>query len=232
MRSRLVLLLCLPLVACSSAKPRSSGSGGAGGNETGAAGQTSGAGQSGGEAGQNGGAGSVQSGSAGADAGAGGGGVAGSGVAGSGAAGNGAAGTDGGAAGSGAGGSIAVPDGGTFLPAGYTGTPFKTLTIPGIIYGADYDKGFSGVGFCRVGAANPPTPATCGTPKFNDWCCGTGKGCDERGQATCPIYRQDSTDPTKNDNAGLSHMNGGEPDNWAASGPTWVVGPEDRKSVV
>ena len=124
----------------------------------------------------------------------------------------------------GSGGSVSVDAGlpagaANNVPAGYTGTPFKTLTIPGIIYGADYDKGGASVGFCH--SPNVTTVADCaGGIKLNDWCCGTGKGCDERTQPTvCPIYRADA------DNAGLSHMNSGEPDNWAASGPTWVAGP-------
>jgi hypothetical protein len=110
------------------------------------------------------------------------------------------------------------PDGGNFVPAGYTGTPFKTLTIPGFIYAADYDKGGASVGFCH--SASVTTVQDCaGGIKLNDWCCGNNKGCDQRNQpAACPIYRMD------NDNAGLSHMNAAEPDNWAASGPTWVDG--------
>jgi hypothetical protein len=249
MKRTKLLLLCLSLVAgstvaCSTSPGRpstagqagaSGGPGAAGSSSAGAAGaagasasgdagQSGAAGLSGGTAGQSGGGGSAPGGASGADAGA-----AGSGSAGSTA--SGAGGNDGGAAGSGAAGAVEVPDGGSFVPAAYTGKPFKTLTIPGIIYAADYDKGFSGVGFCRVGAANPPTPATCGTPKFNDWCCGNGKGCDQRGQAACPVYRQDSNDPTMNDNAGLSHMNGGEPDNWAATGPTWVVGADGNPTL-
>lgn len=111
--------------------------------------------------------------------------------------------------------------GGNLVPAAYTGTPFKPLTIPGIIYAADYDKGGAGVGYCRVGAANPPTPATCMTAKLDDWCCSPKKGCDERTQpAVCPTYRAD------NDNAGLSHLNTGEPDNYAAASATWVDGPD------
>jgi len=120
----------------------------------------------------------------------------------------------------GSGGSVAAGGMVNMVPAGYTGTPFKTLTIPGFIYAADYDKGGSGVAYCRVGAASPPSVATCGMAKINDWCCGTKKGCDERLQpAVCPIYRAD------NDNAGLSHMNTGEPDNYAVTSPTWVAGP-------
>ncbi len=232
MRSRLFVFLCLPVIACSSSsKPRASGAGGQGGADNGSAGQSSGAGQGGGAAGQSGGAGSPQGGAGGDETGAAGNGSAG--VAGGDAgASGGASGGDGGAAGSDAAVSVDVPAGGSFVPAGYSGTPFKTLTIPGIIYAADYDKGFSGVAFCRVGAANPPTPATCGTPKFDDWCCGANNArCDQRGQATCPVYRQDSNDPTKNDNAGISHMNGGEPDNWAATGPTWVVGADGNPTL-
>ncbi|HWZ90514.1 MAG TPA: hypothetical protein VNW92_16735 [Polyangiaceae bacterium] len=125
----------------------------------------------------------------------------------------------GGSVGAAGGGGMTAVGGASGIPAGYTGTPFKALTIPGFIYAADYDKGGAGVGYCHVGAASPPNPTTCGVAKLNDWCCGTQKGCDQRTQPTaCPIYRQD------NDNAGLSHMNTGEPDNYAASGPTWVAG--------
>jgi hypothetical protein len=46
-------------------------------------------------------------------------------------------------------------------------------------------------------------------------------GCDERAQPTvCPTYRAD------NDNAGLSHMNTGAPDDYAAAGPSWAAGAE------
>jgi hypothetical protein len=144
-------------------------------------------------------------------------GAGGAGMGGAGAGGAGASGTSGGTQ---DGGSFDgnIPDGGNFLPAGYTGTPFKTLTIPGFIYAADYDKGGAGVGFCH--SANVTGTAACANGiKLNDWCCGNNKGCDERTQpAVCPTYRQDA------DNAGLSHMNAAEPDNYAASGPTWVDG--------
>jgi hypothetical protein len=116
-----------------------------------------------------------------------------------------------------------LPDGAVnAVPAGYSGTPFTTNAIPGFVYTANYDKGGSGVAYCHA-AANlngaAPTAANCGTPKLNDWCCGTQKGCDQRNQPTlCPVYRAD------NDNAGLSHMNLGEVDAYALAGPTWVAG--------
>jgi|HubBroStandDraft_2_1064218.scaffolds.fasta_scaffold18447_2 hypothetical protein len=104
------------------------------------------------------------------------------------------------------------------VPAGYTGTPFKTLTIPGTIYFGDYDKGGAGVAFCINAAA---TGAACANGTISDWCCGTMTGCDERAQPTvCPTYRADS------DNAGLSHMNTGSPDDYAAAGASWVASAE------
>jgi hypothetical protein len=39
--------------------------------------------------------------------------------------------------------------GGNFLPAGYTGTPFKALKIPGTIDAAFYDRGGANVGWCH-----------------------------------------------------------------------------------
>jgi hypothetical protein len=208
MKSASLVLLCLSLVACGSASR----------SGTGAAGHSG----SGGTAGQTGAGGQGQ---AGTGSGAGGSGGGGSGASGSGAGSGGASGSSGGASagtsGNQDGGTSfdgSFPDGGNFVPMGYTGTPFKTLTIPGIIYGADYDKGGASVGFCH--SANVTSVADCaGGVKLNDWCCGNNKGCDERTQPTvCPIYRPDA------DNAGLSHMNAAEPDNWAASGPTWVDG--------
>lgn len=104
------------------------------------------------------------------------------------------------------------------VPATYTGTPFKTLTIPGTIYFGDYDKGGPGIAFCINGTA---TGAACANGTISDWCCSTMNGCDERTQPTvCPTYRADS------DNAGLSHMNTGAPDDYAAAGASWVASAE------
>jgi hypothetical protein len=104
---------------------------------------------------------------------------------------------------------VILPDGQACgIPAGYTGTPFKPLTIPGKIYLRDYDKGGPSVAFCRLAAGT--TPAACSQGiKLNDWCC-TSVRCDQRGNPVCPIYRTDA------DNAGLSMMNNGEPDQDAA----------------
>jgi hypothetical protein len=129
----------------------------------------------------------------------------------------------GGAAGSG---SIDFDGGVNMIPAGYTGTPFVDNVIPGFIYVANYDKGGPGVAYCHSAMAT--TPAACANGiHLTDWCCSdtnpqmTGARCDDRNQAKgpCPLYRPDS------DNAGLSHMNLGEVDTYAANGPTWVAGP-------
>jgi hypothetical protein len=115
-----------------------------------------------------------------------------------------------------------LPDGGVnAIPAGYTGTPFATNVIPGLIYVANYDKGGAGVAYCHA-AAGQTLPAQCAAAiVLHDWCCGKNKGCDDRtqNQGPCPIYRAD------NDNAGLSHMNQGEPDDYATTGPSWIAGP-------
>ena len=123
------------------------------------------------------------------------------------------------------GGSIPFDGGVNMIPAGYTGTPFAQNLIPGFIYAANYDKGGPGVAYCHSAMAT--TPAACANGiLLTDWCCSdtnpqmTGARCDDRNQAKgpCPVYRVDS------DNAGLSHMNLGEVDTYAANGPTWVAG--------
>jgi hypothetical protein len=124
------------------------------------------------------------------------------------------------------GGTVGFDGGVNKIPAGYTGTPFAQNVIPGFLYAANYDKGGPGVAYCHSAMAT--TPAACATGiHLTDWCCSdtnaqmTGARCDDRNQARgpCPIYRPD------NDNAGLSHMNLGEVDTYAAAGPTWVAGP-------
>ena len=130
----------------------------------------------------------------------------------------GSGGAAGGSAGSGAGGSTidggstvdsgtrddaSVFDGGfNGVPPDYKGKPFMPLRIPGIIHLADYDLGGVGVAYCHGNASDCAAGI-----KLNDWCCGPGKGCDQRKDPACPPYRPD------NDNAGLCHMNVGEPDN-------------------
>src|SRR5580658_276900 len=116
-------------------------------------------------------------------------------------------------------GAVDAPPFVNMIPAGYAGTPFKTLTIPGMIYVADYDQGGAGVAYCFKGGVSG---ADCGNGiDLADWCCGSISGCDERLQPTlCPIYRADD------DNAGLSHMNQGAPDDYAVSGPSWASSAE------
>ena len=99
------------------------------------------------------------------------------------------------------------------IPAGYTGTPFAvpaghSLTIPGTIHLADYDEGGVGNIFCHTDVM-PPTAAACGGSNFGDW-----------RPAGTPIYRPVPAGDTSgtcnaaacDDNAGLCHMNNGEPD--------------------
>jgi hypothetical protein len=111
------------------------------------------------------------------------------------------------------------------VPAGYTGTPFKTLTIPGTIYGADYDTGGPGVAYCHAPGV---TGAACANGRtLHDWCCPNGgqKLCYENATSTptaCAPYRTGTpcvlngttTNGNCPDNAGLSHMNPGEPDDY------------------
>jgi hypothetical protein len=109
------------------------------------------------------------------------------------------------------------------VPATYMGKPFTSPNanvIPGFVYVANYDTGGAGVAFCHS-TTGAMTAQGCMGGDLNDWCCGNIKGCNEANQpmtsATyCPQYR-----PLAGDNAGLSHMNMGEPDCYASTGPTW-----------
>jgi hypothetical protein len=94
---------------------------------------------------------------------------------------------------------VAGPDGSvqSFLPAGYKGTPFKVLTIPGTIHAADYDLGGAGVAYCH-GTANDCAANIMTT----DW-----------RPAGTPLYRPLPAPGDKaaggaaaNDNAGICHM--------------------------
>jgi hypothetical protein len=111
-------------------------------------------------------------------------------------------------------GTIVLSDAGiNAIPAGYTGKPFTVpaghaMTIPGTIHLADYDLGGVGNIFCHTNVT-PPTAAACGGFNFNDW-----------RPAGTPIYRPVPAGDTSgtcnaaacDDNAGLCHMNSGEPD--------------------
>ena len=50
----------------------------------------------------------------------------------------------------------------SFLPAGYTGTPFAALKLPGRINAADYDRGGAGVGWCHNAGGCASGTARCG----------------------------------------------------------------------
>jgi hypothetical protein len=65
------------------------------------------------------------------------------------------------------------------VPAGYKGTPFIVLQIPGMIHMSDYDKGGPTVAYCHAPAGTTAF-AACASAKMNDWCCGPGKLCDQR----------------------------------------------------
>jgi hypothetical protein len=209
------------------------GAAGAGGGHGGTAGASNAAGASGAAgagntAGANGGAGSPgAAGAGGAGAGgtsdaAGAGGAAGS----AGAAGGGAGAGVGGAAGQkpdagadvGAAGSGVELDGGgpSFIPAGYKGTPFTALRIPGRINACDYDRGGAGVGYCH-------SPGNCGG--------GTVTGDYPQG---APVYRPPMPATAKvcsgaacDDNVGVCRMNPSKPDkidktNLAPAGDTYL----------
>jgi len=228
MNPKKLILLCLPLAALACGTSSSDGP------ATGHGGATDGGSSSGGDAGSGTSSGSTSSSGSGASSGMGvdsDSGSAGMNGSDSSAAGDdGASGNaDGAASGSsgGADGGIITVDGGVNkIPAGYPGTPFVQNVIPGFLYAANYDKGGPGVAYCH--SATATTAAACATGiHLTDWCCSdtnaqmTGARCDDRNQSrgACPLYRPDS------DNAGLSHMNLGEVDTYAAAGPTWVPGP-------
>jgi hypothetical protein len=111
-------------------------------------------------------------------------------------------------------GTIVLSDAGiNAVPAGYAGKPFTvpaghSMTIPGTIHLADYDLGGVGNIFCHTNVM-PPTAAACGGFNFDDW-----------RPAGTPIYRPvpagDKSGTCNaaacDDNAGLCHMNTGEPD--------------------
>jgi hypothetical protein len=197
-------LLLMMVVACNDESPNhSSGSGGGEGTAGGG-----GASSSIGSGSSNGGASGTSEtvGTGGFGVGEGGG--AGATTAGSGGGGSGGSGS---AIDAGSGPDASAVDGGiNAVPPDYKGKPFMKLQIPGTIHLADYDLGGAGVAYCH----GNPNDCAAGI-KMNDWCCGPGKGCDQRNDPACPPYRPDS------DNAGLCHMNVGEPDN-TTTGQTYA----------
>jgi len=201
-----LLALSLSAAACGGGSGGKTGAAGAGGGAAGAT-TTGAAGSS--TTGGAGASGAASAGSGGATAGAGGSGGT-----------TGAAGTTTGTAGA-SGGTGGAKDGGTdaggsagsggtktdaaagpsFVPAGYTGTPFKLLTIPGRINACDYDRGGANVAWCH-------DPGNCAN--------GTVTGDYPAG---APVYRPPIPANAKlcsgaacDDNVGVCRMNPSKPD--------------------
>jgi hypothetical protein len=216
MTKRSVLLLAIGalLAGCGGSSGDRGGSAGAGAHGTagaGSAGTTGGAsagaagGTSTGTAGTDATAGSAGGGSAGASGAGGSSGAAGQSV--GGASGGGAGGaTDGGSDASGAGGgptSDAAP-GPSFLPAGYMGTPFTALRIPGRINACDYDRGGAGVAWCH-------NPGACGSgTTTGDWYVLPGTSGPYR--PPIPASAKICGGAACDDNVGVCRMNPGKPD--------------------
>jgi hypothetical protein len=112
------------------------------------------------------------------------------------------------------GGSVGAADGGVnMVPAGYAGTPFKPLTIPGTIYAADYDRGGPTVAFCRSGTSCTDGIVTgdwapSNTPPYRPPLPATAKICSG---AACA------------DNVGLCRINPEKPDNTLAGQPVMPI---------
>jgi hypothetical protein len=155
-----------------------------------------------------GGSGQATGGSGGAGGPGGAGGTAGSAVQGGSAGSDGAAGAPGTGGMSGAGGSV------NNLPVDYQGTPFTTLTIPGRINAADYDRGGAGVAWCH-------TPGNCTADTVTgDW---YPPGSDPYRQPM-PADAQICGGAACDDNVGVCRMNPGKPDNTIDGDP---MPPED-----
>jgi hypothetical protein len=97
--------------------------------------------------------------------------------------------------------------------AGYAGKPFKGVMqqIPGIVRMSDYDTGGPGVAYCHGNGTDCTNRIT-----TSDWRNYTG--------VYRPVAPGDKTCGGAGcmDNVGICHMNGGEPDNYAASGPSFT----------
>jgi hypothetical protein len=185
------------------------GSTGAAGATAGAGGGAAGAGGTSSNAGTSGSAGSGNGGAAGGAAGAAGtaGGTAGSiaGASGTGGAADGGAGAGGttGAAG-------ATSDAGagpSFIPAGYTGTPFTALKIPGRINACDYDRGGANVAWCHN------TGACASGTTTGDWYPGGSPPYRPPVPATAKICSGAACD----DNVGVCRMSPNKPDRVSAT---------------
>jgi hypothetical protein len=100
----------------------------------------------------------------------------------------------------------------------YAGKPFMGVMqqIPGFLKMANYDTGGPGVAYCH--GYPPDCQKMVNTGDWRDYM-GTYRpvavGDTVCGGAGC------------NDNAGICHMNGGEPDNYAATSASWIAGGAD-----
>lgn len=105
---------------------------------------------------------------------------------------------------------LLTADGGVYAGLPFMGTPQQ---IPGFLKMANYDTGGAGVAWCHGYPDNCANRVNTG-----DWRNYPG------------VYRPVATgDKTCGgagckDNVGICHMNGGEPDNYASSGPSWIAG--------
>ncbi|HSZ82132.1 MAG TPA: hypothetical protein VLA14_07620, partial [Polyangia bacterium] len=99
------------------------------------------------------------------------------------------------------------PAGPSFLPAGYKGTPFAALEIPGRINAADYDRGGAGVAWC-----------------YDMGNCGAGTTTGDWYPAGSAPYRPPIPATAKicsgaacDDNVGICRMNPNKPDKTSAT---------------
>jgi hypothetical protein len=101
-------------------------------------------------------------------------------------------------------------DGGVYAGLPFMGTPQQS---PGFIKMANYDTGGAGVAWCHG---------------YSDDCANRVNTGDWRGYNG--VYRPVAAGDKAcggagcKDNVGICHMNGGEPDNYASSGPSWIAG--------
>ncbi len=126
----------------------------------------------------------------------------------------GSAGSGGSAGAAGTGGTLGAGGSVNNLPVDYQGTPFTTLTIPGRINAADYDRGGAGVAWCH-------TPGNCTADTVTgDW---YPPGSDPY-RPPMPADAEICGGAACDDNVGVCRMNPGKPDNTIDGDP---MPPED-----
>jgi hypothetical protein len=115
-----------------------------------------------------------------------------------------------GSSGTGSSGVLLTNDGGVYAGQPFMGTPQQ---IPGFIKMANYDTGGAGVAWCHGYPDNCANRVNTGDWRgYNGVYRPVAPGDKACGGAGCT------------DNVGICHMNGGEPDNYASSGPSWIAG--------